>query len=146
MPMSNLLYHKELTDARHLILALFLMGLCGYWQAERVGAICLLISATGTAFTTNSVFGVKMVCLSDYSKSSMPTRTISLCLSLIRHFARCIMFKKFLVGALTALMVVGFGAFTEANQSEQCCRGGYYCASDCDNYDGDYCGRYGYRR
>ncbi len=60
-----------------------------------------------------------------------------------------IMFKKFWAGALTALMLVGFGAFTEANQAEQeeqCCRGGYYCDSDCDTYDGDYCGRYGCRR
>ena len=55
--------------------------------------------------------------------------------------------KKFLVGALTALMLIGFGAFTEATQIDQeniCCRG--YCYQDCDNYDGEYCGRYGCRR
>lgn len=56
--------------------------------------------------------------------------------------------KKFLIGALTALMLIGFGAFTEAAEVErdnQCCGG--YCASDCDNsYGGEYCGRYGCRR
>lgn len=55
--------------------------------------------------------------------------------------------KKFLIGALTALTVMGFGAFTEVAQAEYddtCCRGNYYCAQDSDNtYDGDYCGRYG---
>lgn len=58
--------------------------------------------------------------------------------------------KKFLAGALMALMLVGFGALTEASQAEYenlCCRGNYYCASDCDDtYDGEYCGRYGCRR
>lgn len=55
--------------------------------------------------------------------------------------------KKFLAGALMALMLVGFGAFTEASQTEQenlCC--GNYCATDCDTYSGDYCGRYGCAR
>lgn len=56
--------------------------------------------------------------------------------------------KKFLIGALTALMLIGFGAFTEAAEVErdnQCCGG--YCASDCDDsYGGEYCGRYGCRR
>ena len=55
------------------------------------------------------------------------------------------MFKKFFVGALMSVMLMGFSAFTEANQVEQeniCCRG--YCYQDCDeNYDGEYCGRYG---
>ena len=56
------------------------------------------------------------------------------------------MFKKFFVGALTAVMLMGFSAFTEASQVEQeniCCRG--YCYQNCDdnNYDGEYCGRYG---
>ena len=58
-----------------------------------------------------------------------------------------IMFKKFLAGALMALIVIGFGAFTEASSAEldnQCCRDGYGCASECDTYDGDYCGRYGH--
>lgn len=57
------------------------------------------------------------------------------------------MFKKFFVGALMAVMLVGFGAFTEANQVEQeniCCRG--YCEQDCDEPSGEYCGRYGCRR
>ena len=57
--------------------------------------------------------------------------------------------KKFLIGALTALMIVGFGALTEAAQAEYdntCCRGNYYCAQDSDTCDGDYCGRYGCRR
>ena len=63
--------------------------------------------------------------------------------------------KKFFVGALTALMLWSFGAFTEAQQLEQenfCCRE-YYCAQDCDDSDsesesegGEYCGRYGCRR
>ena len=59
------------------------------------------------------------------------------------------MFKKFLASALTALILLGFGAFTEASQSEYenlCCRGNYYCSSDCDSYDGEYCGRYGCQR
>lgn len=54
--------------------------------------------------------------------------------------------KKFLFGALTALMLIGFSAFTEASQIEydnQCCRGNYYCAQDCDEPSGEYCGRYG---
>ena len=50
--------------------------------------------------------------------------------------------KKIFIGVLTALMLFGFGATTEA-----CCGGGnYYCAQDCDDYNGDYCGRYGCRR
>ena len=53
--------------------------------------------------------------------------------------------KKFLIGALAAVMLIGFSAFTEAAQVEQenaCCRG--YCYQNCDsNYDGEYCGRYG---
>lgn len=57
------------------------------------------------------------------------------------------MFKKFFVGALTAVILLGFGAFTEATQVEQqnvCCGSGYGCASDCDgDYSGQYCGRYG---
>ena len=56
--------------------------------------------------------------------------------------------KKFLSSALIAVMLLGFSALTEANQAEQenlCCRGNYYCASDCDSdsYNGEYCGRYG---
>ena len=47
--------------------------------------------------------------------------------------------KKFLMGVLAALMLFGFGATSEA-----CCGGGnYYCAQDCDEASGDYCGRYG---
>ena len=56
--------------------------------------------------------------------------------------------KKFLLGALTAVMLLSFGAFTEATQID-CenffCRGNY-CAQDCDESDGDYCGRYGCNR
>ncbi len=54
--------------------------------------------------------------------------------------------KKFLSGALLALMLLGFSSFSEA-QSEQenlCCGGNYgnyYCGADCD--DENYCGRYG---
>ena len=54
------------------------------------------------------------------------------------------MFKKFFVGALTALMLLSFGAFTEAETVEQnnlCCRGN--CYADCDEQNGEYCGRYG---
>lgn len=55
--------------------------------------------------------------------------------------------KKILSGALLALMLLGFSAFTEASQAEQenmCCRGDYYCNQDCeDNSSGEYCGRYG---
>ena len=54
--------------------------------------------------------------------------------------------KKFLTGALLALMLMGFSALTEASQAEQenmCFRGNYYCAQDGDSYDGEYCGRYG---
>lgn len=55
--------------------------------------------------------------------------------------------KKFLIGALTALTVVGLGAFTEAAQADYdntCCRGNYCYAQDGDNCNGgDYCGRYG---
>ncbi len=53
------------------------------------------------------------------------------------------MLKKFLSGALFAVMLLGFGAFAEASQT---CGGNYYCASDCDSYGGEYCGRYGCRR
>ena len=57
--------------------------------------------------------------------------------------------KKFLIGALTALMLIGYGVFTEAAEVErdnQCCRG--YCYQNCDEdtYGGDYCGRYGCQR
>ena len=38
------------------------------------------------------------------------------------------MFKKFLAGALLALTLIGFGVAS---------------ACPCDNYNGDYCGRYG---
>jgi len=48
--------------------------------------------------------------------------------------------KKFLSGALLALMLFGFIA---PSSGECCCGGNYYCASDCDSYDGEYCGRYG---
>lgn len=54
--------------------------------------------------------------------------------------------KKFLASALMALVLVGFGALTEASQAEYdnaCCRGNYCYAQDSDNYDGEYCGRYG---
>ena len=54
------------------------------------------------------------------------------------------MLKKFFVGALTAFVLISFGALTEAAQVEQeniCCRG--YCAQDCDEPSGEYCGRYG---
>ena len=57
--------------------------------------------------------------------------------------------KKILSGALLAVMLLGFSAFTEASQAEQentCCRGNYYCAQDCNSYDGEYCGRYGCRQ
>lgn len=54
--------------------------------------------------------------------------------------------KKFLIGALAAVMIVGFGAFTEAAQADYdntCCRGNYCYTQDSDNCNGDYCGRYG---
>ena len=56
--------------------------------------------------------------------------------------------KKFLLGALTAVMLLSFSAFTEATQIDReniCCRENY-CAQDCDEPDGDYCGRYGCNR
>lgn len=55
--------------------------------------------------------------------------------------------KKFLIGALAAVMLMSFGAFTEATQLDTeniCCRG--YCYQNCDNDNGnggEYCGRYG---
>ena len=60
--------------------------------------------------------------------------------------------KKFLLGALTAIMLMSSGAFTEASQADyndQCCRG--YCSQYCDDANGSddggqYCGRYGCRR
>ncbi len=57
--------------------------------------------------------------------------------------------KKFLLGALTAVMMFSFTAFTQANDFDTenlCCGGNYYCSSDSDNnnnYNGEYCGRYG---
>ena len=60
--------------------------------------------------------------------------------------------KKFFTGMLTALIMFGFTAFTQASDVDTenlCCRGGYYCASDsdnCDGYGGEYCGRYGCAR
>ena len=66
--------------------------------------------------------------------------------------------KKFLLGALTGVMMFSFTAFTQASDFDTenlCCRGNYYCASDSDNGEycynnGDYCGRNGcgdgYRR
>ena len=57
--------------------------------------------------------------------------------------------KKFLLGALTAIMLLSVSAFTEATQVEQenlCCRGGY-CSQNCDDdYSGEYCERYDCRR
>ena len=52
--------------------------------------------------------------------------------------------KKILIGALTTVMLMNFGAFTEASDVEQeniCCRG--YCYQECDDQSGEYCGRYG---
>ena len=60
--------------------------------------------------------------------------------------------KKIFIGALTVLLIWSFGAFTEATKAqydEQCCRGEYgsYCYQDCEETsDGEYCGRYGFRR
>ena len=60
--------------------------------------------------------------------------------------------KNFLLGALTAVMMFGFTAFTQASDVDTenlCCGGNSYCASDsdnCDGYNGDYCGRYGCAR
>ena len=57
------------------------------------------------------------------------------------------MLKKFFVGALTAFVLMSFGAFTEATQVEQenlCCRGN--CYQDCDEPGGEYCDRYGCRQ
>ena len=54
------------------------------------------------------------------------------------------MLKKFFVGALAAVMLMGFSAFTEATKVEQeniCCGG--YCYQNCDEPSGEYCGRYG---
>lgn len=52
--------------------------------------------------------------------------------------------KKFLSGALLAVMLLGFSAFTEASQAEQenLC-GRYSCVTNCDEQSGDYCGPYG---
>ena len=55
--------------------------------------------------------------------------------------------KKFFIGALMAFALMG-GVTSEASSAEldnQCCRDGYGygCPSDCETYDGDYCGRYG---
>lgn len=53
--------------------------------------------------------------------------------------------KKFLLGALTAVMMFSFTAFTQASDVDMenlCCGGSYYCASDYDS-NGEYCGRYG---
>ena len=52
--------------------------------------------------------------------------------------------KKFLIGALVASAILGFSSFTEAQTEYEnlCCGGNYSCASDCDNYSGEYCGRY----
>ena len=55
--------------------------------------------------------------------------------------------KKFLVGALMAVVLMSFGAFTEATDVEReniCCGG--YCAQNCDEQSGEYCDRYGCRR
>ena len=52
--------------------------------------------------------------------------------------------KKFLIGALMAVMMMNFGAFTEAKDIEQeniCCRG--YCYQNCDEPSGEYCDRNG---
>ena len=38
-------------------LVLFLMPFYGYYEAVRVGAICLLTMGIGTVFITNSIFG-----------------------------------------------------------------------------------------
>lgn len=52
--------------------------------------------------------------------------------------------KRFLICALTAVMVASFGTITEAaDYDDTCCRGNYCYAQDGDSYDGDYCGRYG---
>ena len=52
--------------------------------------------------------------------------------------------KKILIGALTAIMLLGFGVSTEASQPQydEQCRGGY-CARDGYASDGDYDGRHG---
>ena len=80
--MSNLFYHKDLTDAqwnkikfvfegtkrvdaRRLITESFSTPSCGYSKAERVGAIYLPVTVIGTVFTTSSAFGAPLVCLSD---------------------------------------------------------------------------------
>ena len=80
--MSNLFYHKDLTDAqwnkikfvfegtkrvdaRRLITESFSTPSCGYSKAEGVVAIYPLAVATGTAFITSSVIGASSVCLSD---------------------------------------------------------------------------------
>ena len=51
--------------------------------------------------------------------------------------------KKFFIGALTAIMLLGFGVTTEASQPQydEQCRGGY-CARDGYASDGDYDGRH----
>ena len=52
--------------------------------------------------------------------------------------------KKILIGALTAIMLLSFSAFTEAQvESENICCRGNYCAQECDEPSGEYCGRYG---
>lgn len=53
--------------------------------------------------------------------------------------------KKFFVSALTAVILMGFGVFTDTNQLEQENShyreyGFQYCNND---NDGKYCGRYG---
>lgn len=54
--------------------------------------------------------------------------------------------KKFFIGTLTALMLLSFGALTEASQAEYenlCYRGNYCYSQNGDNYDGECCDRYG---
>lgn len=53
--------------------------------------------------------------------------------------------KKFLFGALTAVMMFGFGSFAQASELDTVnlsCRGNYYHNRDCD-YNGEYCDRQG---
>lgn len=53
--------------------------------------------------------------------------------------------KKFLFGALTAVMMFGFGSFAQASELDTVnlsCRGNYYHNRDCD-YNDEYCDRQG---
>ena len=103
--MSNSFYHKELTDAQwNRIKALFpeekkvgrkplnprkvFDGI--FWILKSGARWRDLPPCYGTAFITNSVFGVLKVFLNVCSKLSTAIQIIQPCLSLIRRFVKSI--------------------------------------------------------